>query len=260
MNKENYKDLKIFSKDIGISPDRLVKAFDIEKEFHNKILKELSLQKRKKMYEEVYKRVHKIYGKTENDINILPNPKDNIVKLFKKELEGKSILDVGCGEGYFLASVARQLYNQILVGIDVSIPEKSFNHKTIKFIKSNIIEFEINQKFDVIFVDQVIEHIALSDLELFLSSIKKSLNEHGKFIIRLPNRLFGPSDVTRIRDYSYTGKIEAEGTHLNEATYTELLPILKKNGFCQFKTILPIPKLNYLFSRIGFSWEWRNYC
>jgi len=145
------------------------------------------------------------------------------------------------------------LQNQILVGIDVSIPEKSFSHKAIKFITSDIIDFELNQKFDVIFADQVIEHISPFDLEHFLSSIKKSLNEHGKFIMLLPNRLFGPSDVTRITDYSYAGKIESVGTHLNEATYTELLPILKENGFYKFKTILPIPKLNYLFSKIRIN-------
>ena len=253
MSEDNYKDLMRFSKDIGISPDRLVEAFEIEKVFHKSILMETSRQRRKKMYEEVYTTVHKSYGKTEIDIDILPNPKDKLVRLFKKELHGKSILDVGCGAGYFLASVTKQLHNPVLVGIDVSIPEKSLCRKDIKFIKADIIEFNLNQKFDIIFADQVIEHIVPQDLQLFLESIKKSLNESGKFIMQLPNRLFGPSDVTRIKDYSYTGKIEAEGTHLNEATYTELLPILKKNGFYKFKTILPIPKLNYLVSKIRIN-------
>ena len=93
MSEDNYKDLMRFSKDIGISPDRLVKAFKIEKEFHNKIQKELSLQKRKKMYEEVYKRVHKIYGKTEHDINILPNHKDKLVTICDLKTTSKSISD-----------------------------------------------------------------------------------------------------------------------------------------------------------------------
>lgn len=36
----DYKDLKEFSKSIGIPAESLVKAFEIEKEFHDRILKE----------------------------------------------------------------------------------------------------------------------------------------------------------------------------------------------------------------------------
>lgn len=247
MLNSEYKDLKKFSDSIRISAERLVQAFEIEKEFHHKILNEPSPQKRKKLYEDVYKTVHKIYGKTESDINKLPNPKDKLVRRFKKELENKAVLDVGCGEGYFLASISRQFHSKDITGIDVSIPSLSIQRKDINFVESDIIDFNLEKKFDVVFADQVVEHIAPSDLPTFLNSVKKALARRGKFIFLTPNRLFGPSDVTRIKDFSYSGKTAAEGTHLNELTYTDIIPILLSNGFTNLKTILPLPKIKSLF-------------
>lgn len=243
MAENEFKDLQKFSKAVGISPERLIQAYEIEKEFHYKILNESSKQERKKLYHEVYPKVHKIYGKAESDITTNQNPKEFLVTILKKELENKSILDVGCGEGYFLSAVADKLKSQELVGIDISIPPKSFLHKSIKFVKSDIIDFILNDKFDVVIADQVLEHIAPADLPSFFSSVKNVIKSGGKFILLLPNLLFGPSDVTRIKDYSQSGKIKAEGTHLFETTYAELLPILENYGFKNFRTICQIPKL-----------------
>ena len=103
------------------------------------------------------------------------------------------------------------------------------------------------------FPDQVLEHIAPADLSMHLESVRASMEQGGIFIINMPNRLFGPSDVTRIIDFTHTGKIKAQGTHLNESTYSELIPILKHNGFTNFKTVCFIPKVKNLFVSSRFS-------
>ena len=61
----------------------------------------------------------------------------------------------------------------------------------------------------------------------------------------MPNRLFGPSDITRIFDNSSSGKILARGGHLNESTYCEMINFLTDAGFVHFKTVLPIPFFKY---------------
>lgn len=119
MIKTKYINVNRFSKSIKIPVDNLIKAFEIEKLFHEQILKEKSFEKRQKLYQNVYNTVHPLYGKEEIDIQKSKNPKDKVVRLFCKELEGKSILDVGCGEGYFLESISRNLKHKDLVGIDV---------------------------------------------------------------------------------------------------------------------------------------------
>jgi 2-polyprenyl-3-methyl-5-hydroxy-6-metoxy-1,4-benzoquinol methylase len=248
MADTNYPDLEKFSKVIGISSDQLAEAFEIEKSFHKQILAEPSYEKRKNMYERVYPTVHAIYGKNAPDILLDTNQKEEVVRLFRKELTGQSVLDVGCGEGYFLASISRNLTHKELVGIDVSIPELSHLHPDIEFKTGDIVKFDLRRGFDVVFSDQVLEHIAPVDLHAHLQSVRSSLKPGGVFIINMPNRLFGPSDVTRIIDFSNTGKIDAQGTHLNESTYTELIPILEQNGFGKFRTVCPVPKLKYVFT------------
>lgn len=220
-----YHSLERFSRDIGISKENLVKAFEIEREFHSKILKEPDRRLRRRMYNEVYNTVHPIYAKSSAN-DTAKNLKDKIVKLFRKELEGKSILDVGCGQGHFLLSIASQLDHKRLVGIGTSISVVPKRETSIEFIKGDIVEFDLNYKFEVIFSCHVLEHIAPADLPIHLSSIRNVLSEYGKFILIMPNRLFGPSDVTRIIDYTYTNRTISMGTYLNESTYTEIIPIL----------------------------------
>lgn len=251
---EDYPHLERFSRKIGIPKDNLIRAFRIEREFHSVILKETDREARKQMYNRVYNTVHPIYGTSlvTDEVNKKSHDKDKIVKLFRKELVGKSILDLGCGLGHFLMSVDAMLDHKRLVGIDTSIDVLPEN-KNIDFICSDIISFDLKYKFDVIFSDNVMEHIAPMDLPLHLSSIRNALSENGTLIVIMPNRLFGPGDVTRIIDCTYTNRIKAMGTHLNESTYTEMISILKKIGFNSFQTVLPIPIIKYYLPNIRIS-------
>lgn len=253
MADNKYPHLDEFSKSSGIPSENLVKAFEIEKIFHQQILEEKSFERRQKMYEDVYNTVYPIYDKNKTDILSGRDTKDHIVRLFSKELKDKSVLDVGCGEGYLLASISRNLPHKKLVGIDVSIPHLSQRHPDIEFKLGNIINFNLNCQFDVVFSEQVIEHIAPADIPMHLASVRSSLKPGGIFIVNMPNRLFGPSDVTRIIDFTYTGKIESRGTHLNELTYTETIPILERNGFTNFKAVCFIPKLKNLLINCRIS-------
>ena len=241
-----YREVKTLARELGIPEENLIRAFAIEKEFHARVLQEEDNCKRKKMYQEVYETVHPIYG-TKPVATGITNPKDRIVRLFKKELSGKSILEVGCGNGLFLASVAKLLPHKELVGIDISAPVLPGEQDGISFILADIIDFALDEKFDVVYSEHVIEHIAPADLAAHLNSVTKVLKEDGTLIICAPNRNFGPNDVTRILDCSHTGKIAAMGTHLHEPTHGELMELLGNYGFTLFQTIFPFMKVrNYL--------------
>lgn len=250
MSHTTYPDLERFSQSVNISTENLVKAFEIEKTFHHRVLEEPSFAKRQELYRNVYRTVHTIYGKNSSPPGQGPNPKDKLANLFRKELANNSILEVGCGEGHFLESVARLIPHRELVGLDISINPYATNLPEIEFITSDIIQFNIGRRFDVVFSDQVLEHIAPADLKQHLGSVRNALNDGGTYVVNLPNRLFGPSDVTRIVDFSYTGRICAQGTHLNESTYNDLIPQLVAAGFDDFRTILPIPKLKFLLPNL----------
>jgi len=246
-----YPYIERFSSEIGIPENILVKAFEVEKEFHFKILNEIDAEKRNELYRDVYKTVHSLYGRTK--LPTVQNSKINLVKRFGNALEKKSILDVGCGNGDLLRAILETGKDKRLVGLDISEYVLPNSDAAIEFVKTDIIDFNLDAKFDFVFSDNVIEHIAPADLEAHLTSIKRILKLDGKLIILMPNRLFGPSDVTRIFDYTYTNKVPAQGTHINETTYTEMIEILEKHGFNKFKTIIPLPKIRSIFPRLRIN-------
>jgi len=246
---ESYPFLRRFSHLIGIPEENLLKAFEIERHYHKLILQEAAAEKRKLLYREMYNQVHPLYNKS-NTAESGKNPFRRMVKLFKRELNGRSILDVGCGTGSFLKCVADTVPHGRLVGIDTSLSVLPKSKNSIQFIESDVIDFEVNNSFDVVFSHHVLEHIAPADVASHIGSIKKVLSPGGCLILCAPNRLFGPSDVTRILDYTNCNRTRAMGSHLNELSYTETITLLQKYGFSDFKTILPLRLLKYGFPNL----------
>lgn len=245
-----FPDIDKYAKVENISPEVLVKAFKLEEQYHKLLLNEKNFEKRVALYDEFYSRLVPVYERDTGLIHGI-NPKDKYVKLFSKELKNASIIDYGCGQGFMLQSIDKNLTTKRLAGIDVFIPEELKSHPRIDFIESNIITYRSEEKFDAAFSDNVLEHLVPEDARLHLTNVYDSLNEGGKFIIIMPNRLFSPWDVTRIKDFSQSGNLEAQGGHVNESTHTEMAVTLREIGFRKFSTILPIPKLKYLlFNRI----------
>jgi SAM-dependent methyltransferase len=231
-----YPFLQQFSAEIGIPEENLVAAFEIESVFHRDILITSDAATRRKMYAEVYARVHPLLtsDKTSNH----RNTQRELVRVFRRELTGKSVLDVGCGTGDFLFAIRDLLRHRKLCGLDVSIAHLPTSD-SVRFVQTDVTEFQLDETFDVVFSSHVFEHIAPQDLSTHLESICRALRENGTLILCLPNRYWGPSDVTRILDNRRCGLTPAQGTHLNESSYSELIPLLKSKGFSRIRTVLP---------------------
>lgn len=254
---ERFPYLEAYSKHLGSSPEILVEAFKVENHYHKEILKEHNQEKRGELYEEFYSKLLKLYGRNAEKgfkLDDRIKMKDLQVTLFGKELKNKSIIDFGCGEGCFLMNLQRNLPNKSLTGVDVFIPESLEKHEGINFIAADITNFRTEEKYDVAFSDNVIEHLHPEDAFMHIKSVFKALKPGGKFILVMPNKLFGPADITRIIDNSSSGKVLAQGGHLNESTYTEMIEKLTEIGFTGFQTVLPVPKLKYsLFKNIRIN-------
>jgi 2-polyprenyl-3-methyl-5-hydroxy-6-metoxy-1,4-benzoquinol methylase len=245
-----FRDLERVASDLDIPPENLIRGFAVEREFHAAVLAEEDSRKRKELYWAVYEAVHPLY---ELPSSAGSNPKDPVVRLFRKELEGRSILEVGCGNGLFLKSVARQLRHGRLVGIDVSTSVLPECGEEITFLQGEVTDFTVPEQFDVVFSEHVIEHLAPADLPLHIRSLRRALTPGGVLIVCAPNRLFGPSDITRIVDYSQSGRTAAAGTHLHEPLHGELTAILREYGFSSFRTIFPLMKIRNRLPWVRFD-------
>ncbi len=239
---ETYKDLKQFARERGLVESRLVEAYLIEKAFHMRILCEHDRDQRRRMYHELYSKVHPYYQPA---VHVVPGQKrkHEVVALFGRDIQDRSVLDVGCGDGALLADIARFLRHGRLVGIDTSASLCQPAIDQVEFIHGDIVEFDLGYRFDIIISSNVMEHIAPADMPGHLETLRRHLAADGSLIILGPNRLFGPSDITRIVDYSNTNRLPAAGSHLNESTYAEMIALLRGHGFRGFATVLPIPRV-----------------
>ena len=219
----------------------LVRVLDIECEFHKTILQASDPRVRMSLYAGVYPKVLPLLAPVaERRRGARLAPLRRMVLLFRRELKGKSVLEVGCGDGAFLQTLARMLPHGELLGLDVAAAGVRDASPHMRFLRHDITRFTLERAFDVVFSSQVLEHLAPADVGSHLQSVRDALVPGGVFILRLPNRFWGPHDITRIIDNTFTGRVAAKGSHLNESSYSELVPVLRSAGFDRIRTVLPI--------------------
>ncbi len=148
---------------------------------------------------------------------------EEVFKLIPKN--GKSLLDIGCGSGGLLKNVKEKYTYERLVGITHS-EEESYEVKKMgaEALVADINSFNflsLNEKFDVIVLSHVLEHL-VNPWDV-LERVSKILNKDGCLIIALPNVLFykqrmqfikgrfqyslegGLMDITHLRFFDYSG-------------------------------------------------------
>ncbi|WP_282112376.1 class I SAM-dependent methyltransferase [Maribacter stanieri] len=105
------------------------------------------------------------------------------VKLIDQySLDEKSLLDIGCGTGEFLAYAKNKNWNTVGVEVNQNARNKASNKKLIIY-KS--LEDLPSKQFNIISLWHVLEH--LPNLNEKISLIKTKLNDNGTLIIAVPN-------------------------------------------------------------------------
>lgn len=116
----------------------------------------------------------------------------NFKPFFEATIDKKAkVLDLGCGFGSFLYFLESNGYTNV-TGVDISSEEIALCKKLFKpytFVQADIHDYlrTTKEKFDVIYLSHVLEHIKKEDLFNFLKGIKKILSDDGSFIIVVPN-------------------------------------------------------------------------
>lgn len=105
--------------------------------------------------------------------------------------EFSTLLDVGCGDGRLLHELHQALPGMRLTGIDFSDSPlrfaRAFN-PDLEFIRGDIADDRslIPQKYDVITLVEVIEHIPPEKLDAFIEAVSRRLNPSGRLLITTP--------------------------------------------------------------------------
>ena len=135
---------------------------------------------KRKLVKEDYDAIAEVFASSYSEINLYKPYVDKFVK----SLNGKKILDVGCGAGQFTNYFCELGFNAI--GIDfsnelLSIAKK--NYPNIVFICDDICEYKTNKRFDGIFVKDMFFHLPDEDIIKTLKLFKKILKPQGKMCI-----------------------------------------------------------------------------
>lgn len=152
---------------------------------------------KKKFFDKIYPEHYLSYINNENNFSFYKVIKDfgdkkkvsNIIKLYKKINNSKKnkkikIFEIGCGTGDFLLQ-AKKMGIEIF-GLEPSKhTHKTLKKRSIKFVGETIEDISINKKFDIIVMNQVIEHI--DDLNSLKLKIDNLLNKGGVILIETPN-------------------------------------------------------------------------
>ena len=114
----------------------------------------------------------------------------NLVKKHLSEDRTIQIADLGCGHGALLFVLSSMGYKNI-VGVDISLEQISLAHAMgIKeAVNKELTLFldEAQQKFDVIFLMDVLEHLTKDEMFELLDRVYVRLNKNGSLIIHVPN-------------------------------------------------------------------------
>jgi len=187
------------------------------------------------MYDELFSKVPdhpRLKRRNDENATLQANKsKSSIVRRYLSE--SVVFLEFASGDCKFAFEVAKKV--KYYYGVDISdqrnptddIPD---NFKLIIYDGNNLEQLE-NNSIDIVFSDQLIEHLHEEDTRLHFEIVQRLLKRGGKYAFRTPHSFNGPSDVSR-----YFSN-EPEGFHLKEWTYVEIrrmLMELKYSGFHAF--------------------------
>ena len=175
------------------------------------------LTKEQDSFSEAYTKVREIEGRilTNEAVKRLPYPliknknyqewqlrqksTERFISYLKNLNTSVSILDIGCGNGWFTNLMATVSLNNKVIGLDVSIIEleqaaRVFNAENMKFVYGDLfkIKEEFENKFDIIIMNACVQYFP--DFEALLLQLKAFLKPNGEVHI-IDSPFYNPSEI-----------------------------------------------------------------
>jgi SAM-dependent methyltransferase len=160
------------------------------------------------------------------------------------DLEGKRILDVGCGLGMYVEKFRQ--FSPEVYGVDIDpdkVAQASERLPNIQASPAEVLPFE-DASFDVIMLHEVIEHV--DDDRASIREAYRCLRPGGQIVIYAPNRLY---------------PFETHGFYLFGHYYFRLLPLVNwlpdliRDWFCPHVRIYTAGRIKRLFDGLAVRFD-----
>ena len=135
-------------------------------------------------------------------------------------------VEIGPGDCSLSLEIAKRAGHVVAVDVSNEITKHQGAPENFELILSDGSAIPVPAaSTDVVYSDQLMEHLHPDDSLKQLKNIYQALKPGGIYFCITPNRLSGPHDVSRYYDDVATG------LHLREYTVTELDKIFRESGF-----------------------------
>jgi len=124
-----------------------------------------------------------------------------------ESIEFKSLIDVGCGDGYFLKHAARRFPEKTLVGVDVAEQAIQLAQalcggpaqvgEALSYQCMDIANDSMDRQFDVATSIAVLEHIPPDELEEFVAAHRRIIKPGGYLIAVIPSKNLPIRNISR---------------------------------------------------------------
>ena len=154
--------------------------------------------------------------------NYRPLIHQDFIKYLESKNNVKTILEIGCGSGTYPIELKYLFEGKEYVGLDIGKPSIEYckKHSSFKFICGDLIDIDLDSKFDLVFSHAVIDHVY--DIEKFLDKILKITN---KFAYISAYRGY----FTGLKEHVMTWNNE-KGCYYNDLSIEQLNKFFKSRG------------------------------
>lgn len=220
------------------SMERIREHYELEKKLAAR-LKNAGKEERKTLYTEVYdelltKLPDHFYHLIQSNEEYQHRQADAAMKMLHPLLHpDMTYLEVGPGDCNVAFTVAEHVKKVYGVDVSYEITKKKTPPSNFELIITDGTSIPVEPgSVDLVYSNQLMEHIHPDDAREQLTNIYKVLKPGGHYLCRTPNALSGPHDISVYFDD------EATGFHLKEYTYTELQDFFREIGFRKFRAIV----------------------
>jgi 2-polyprenyl-3-methyl-5-hydroxy-6-metoxy-1,4-benzoquinol methylase len=160
----------------------------------------------------------------DKDLSYYAHTRRELVPYLPEKMD--TVLDVGCATGNF-GQMLKELRGSTVWGIEPDAKSAAEAAKKLdKAIHApfdNQVDIPASQKFDCIFFNDVLEHLAEPEEALLLAA--SMLTDGGQIIASIPNIRFYPVmlSLLRYKDFRYAGAGVMDKTHLRFFTHKSMI-------------------------------------
>ncbi len=208
----------------------------LEAHYRRLLFTERSVERRHGLYAEAYSDLSRLNSaRNQDNLGI----SDNFISYYMPLFRDAEVLELGCGCGLLLPQIASVVKRYR--GLDAStgaIAVAESNNASLlndsrSFAVCNLASSELPRGYSVIYSNDFFEHLHPDDLRPLLKRCFEALAPGGKLLAVVPNRLFGPFDISR--NFVPLGA-PCEALHLNEMSYNDFADELETAGFTSVRT------------------------